>query len=85
MKEDESMRVGEGMRTFGAMKRLWIVIIMNVRAKRKLYERVVVLTVMYGLEAWGLRGVEQRRKLDLMEMRCLRSICGVTRMNRLRK
>ena len=34
-------------------------------------------------EAWGLR-VEERRKLDVMEMRCLRSMCGMTRMDRLR-
>ena len=83
VKEDVSMRVGEGMRTFGAMKRLWNVRSVNVRAKRELYERVVVPTVMYGSEAWGLR-VEERRKLDVMEMRCLRSMCGVTRMDRLR-
>ena len=42
------MRVGEGMKMFGAMKRLWNV---NVRAKRYLYDRVVVPTVMYGSEA----------------------------------
>ena len=52
------------MRMFGAMKRLW-----NVRAKRELYERVVVSTMMYGSEAWGQR-VEERRELDVMEMRC---------------
>merc|ERR1711888_78008 len=62
--------VGEGMRTFGAMKRLWNVRSVNVRAKKELYESVVVPTVMYGSEAWGLR-VEERRKLDVMEMRCL--------------
>ena len=44
---------------------------------------MIVPTVMYGSEAWGLR-VEERRKLDVMEMRCLRSMCGVTRMDRLR-
>ena len=43
----------------------------------------MVPTVMYGSEAWGLR-VEERRKLDVMEMRCLRSMCGVTRLDRLR-
>ena len=68
---------------FEAMKRLWIVRSVNFKAIRELYERVVVPTVMYGSEAWGLR-VEERRKLDVMEMRCLRSMCGVTRMDRLR-
>ena len=83
MKEDRSMRVGEGMRTFGAMKRLFNVRIVYVEAKSELYKRVVVPTVMYGSGAWGLR-VEERRKLDVMEMRCLRSMCGMTRMDRLR-
>ena len=68
---------------FGAMKRLWNVRTVNVRAKRELYESLVLKTVMYGLEAWGLR-VEVESKLDVMEMRCLRSMCGVTRMDRLR-
>ena len=69
VKEDVSMRVGEWMITFGAMKRLWNVRCVNVRAKRELYERVVVPTVMYGSGAWGLR-VEGRKQLDVMELRC---------------
>ena len=84
VKEDVSMRVGEGMKTFGAVKRLWNVRSVNVRAKRELYERLVVPTVLYGSEAWSLR-VEERSKLDVMELICLRSMCGVTRMDGLRK
>ena len=83
VKEDVSMRVGEGMRAFGAMKRVWSGRSVNVRVKRELYERVVVPTIMYGSESWGLR-VEEREKLDVAEMKCLRSMCGVTRMDRIR-
>ena len=79
MKADVSMRVGEGMRTLGAMKMLWIARSVNVRPKRELYDRVVIPTVIYGSEAWGLTAVE-RRKLDVMEMRGLRIMCEVTRM-----
>ena len=53
MKKDVSMRVGEWMITLRAMKR-WNVRCVNVRAKREFYERVVVLTEMYGSGAWGL-------------------------------
>ena len=42
-----------------------------------------VLTLMYGSESWGMR-VEERHKLDGAEMKCLRSMCGVTRMDRVR-
>ena len=83
VKEDVSMRLGEGMRAFGAMKRVWSGRSVTVRVKRELYERVVVPTVMYGSESWGLK-VEEREKLDVAEMKCLRSMCGVTRMDRVR-
>ena len=53
---------------------------MNVRAKRELYERVVIPTVMYVFRSVGF---EDGRE-DVMEMRCLRSMCGVTRIDRLR-
>ena len=83
VKEDVSMRVGEGMRTFGAMKRMWNGRSVSLRVKRELYERIVVPTVMYGSESWGMK-VEERSKLDVAEMKCLRSMCRVTRMDRVR-
>ena len=39
-----------------------------------LYEGVVVLTALHGAETWGLREAE-RRKSDVSEMGCLRSMC----------
>ena len=83
VKEDVSMRVGEGMKTFGAMKRMWSGRSVTVSVKRELYERIVVPTVMYGSESWGMK-VKERDKLDVAEMKCLRSKCGVTRMDRMR-
>ena len=49
--------------------------------KRELYERIVMQTVMYGSESWGMR-LEERNKLDVAEINCLQSICGVTRWDR---
>ena len=37
----------------------------------------VVQTVLDGAETWGLNGREEKT-LNLMEMKCLRSKCGVT-------
>ena len=54
---------------------------MNV--KRELYERVIVPTVTYGSELWGMR-VAERQKVNVFEMKCLRSMAGVTRMDRIR-
>jgi len=56
---------------------------LGMGAKRRLYEGVVVSTALYGAETWSLKQ-EDRRRLDVMEMRCLRSIVGVSRMDRVR-
>ena len=76
MKGDVSMIVGEGMRTFGAMKSVWEGRSVTWGVKRELYEKIVMLTVMYGSDSWGLRVVE-RNKLNVAEMNCLRCMCGV--------
>ena len=54
---------------------------MNV--KKVLYEKVVVPTVMYGSESWGMK-VTERQKLNAFEMKCLRSMTGVSRLDRVR-
>ena len=52
-------------------------------AKKCLCEGVVAPTALYGAEAWGMRSAE-RRKVNVLEMKCLRSLVGVTRMDRVR-
>lgn len=39
--------------------------------------------MLYSVETWGLREAE-RSCLDVFEMRCLRDMVGVTRMERMR-
>ena len=46
-----------------------------------IYEGVIVPTALYGAEAWGMRSAE-RRKVHVLEMKCLRSLVGVLRMDR---
>ena len=43
------------------------------------YEGVIIIvpTVLYGTEAWGKRSAE-RRKVNVLEMKCLRSSVGVS-------
>ena len=38
---------------------------------------VIVPTALYGSEAWGMISTE-RRKVNVLEMRCLRSVVGVS-------
>ena len=51
--------------------------------KRTMNERIVVPTVLYGVETWSLNAKEKRR-LNEMKINCLRSICGVTIRDRIR-
>ena len=39
--------------------------------------------VLYGSEAWGRKSAE-RPKVNVLEMKCLRSLVGVSRMDRVR-
>ena len=56
---------------------------MGIKAKKCLYEGVIAPTVLYGAEAWGMKSAE-RRKVNVLEMKCLRRLVGVSRMDRVR-
>ena len=79
---DVCHRVNEGCKVFGALKE-----VMNrglgMNVKKVLYEKVVVPTVMYGSELWGME-VTERQKLNVFEMKCLRNMTGVSRLDRVK-
>ena len=54
---------------------------LGIKAKKCLYEGVILPTALNGVEAWGMRSAE-RRKVNVLEMKCLRSLVGVSRMER---
>ena len=56
---------------------------LGIKAKMCLFERVILPTALYGAEAWGMRSAE-RRKVNVLEMKCLRNLVGVSRMDRVR-
>ena len=56
---------------------------LGIKSKKCLYEGVIVPTALFGAEAWGKRSAE-RRKVNVIEMKCLRSLVGVPRMDRIR-
>ena len=56
---------------------------LGIKAKKCLYEGVIVPTALYGAEAWGMRSAE-RRKVNVLEMKYLRGLVGVSRMDRVR-
>ena len=50
---------------------------LGIKAKKCLCEGVIVPTALHGAEAWGIRSAE-RRKVNVLEMKCLRSLVGVS-------
>ena len=75
-------RMNEGYRARGALKSVLSNRGLGIKAKKCLYEGVIVPTALYGADM-GMRGAE-RRKVNVLEMKCLRSLVGVSRMDRLR-
>ncbi len=59
------------------MKKVFKLLSLGLSAKRSLYEGVVIPTALHGAETWNM-GAAERSRLNVMEMRCLRNMCGVT-------
>ena len=81
--EDVKMRVGEGLKTFGQLKMTLNTRSVSLCRKRELYEGVAAPMVTYGTDIWDVR-MDERRKLEVLEKKCLRSVGGATRMDRWR-
>ena len=56
---------------------------MNVKINGKVYRTVVRSALMYGAETWALKKA-QENKLEVAEMRMLRWMCGVTKLDKIR-
>ena len=81
--DEVEYRINEGQKVLGAVNRVFKSRNVGLNVKKCVYERVIVLTVLYGAETWGLRESE-RKKLNVFEIRCLRSMIGVIRRDRMR-
>ena len=81
MQKDVQVRSNDGLKIFGAMKIRFIVRNMSLGVKRELYERVVCLTVSYGAQTWCMK-IDERHKLGVMDMKCLKMVCVVTKPDR---
>ena len=75
--------MNQGYRAWGALKNVMSNRGLGIKANKYLYEGVIVPTALYGAEAWGM-GSAERRKVNVLEMKCLRSLVGVSRMDRVR-
>ena len=76
-------RMNEGYRACGTLKSVLSNRELAIKVKKCLYEGVIVRTVLYRAEAWGM-GSAERRKVNVFEMQSLRSLVLVSRMDRVR-
>ena len=80
---DVHHRVIGGCIVLGALKGVMKNRGLGMNVKKVLYEKVVVPTIMYGSESWGMK-VTERQKLNVFEMKCLRSMTGVSQLDKVR-
>ena len=66
-------RINEGYRAWGALKSVLSNRGLGIKAKKCLYEGVIVRS-----RAMGYKKSVERRKVNVLEMRCLRSLVGVS-------
>ena len=83
MKSEMKHRVTEGEKVSGVLKKMWKGGGMSRDAKRSMYEGIVVPTLLYGSEVWAA-SAEDRRRMGVMEMKCMRAMCGVSIWDRIR-
>ncbi len=58
---------------------------LRMSAKRGFYEGIMIPTALYGAETWYVGGGgAERKRLNIGELRYLRSMYGETRMDRVR-
>ena len=69
--------MNEGYRAWGVLKSVLSNRGLGTKPKKCLYEGVIAPIVLYRAEAWGMRSAE-RRKVNVFEMNCLRSVVGVS-------
>ena len=75
--------MNKGYKAWGVLKCVLRNRGLRINAKNCLYEGVIVPTALYGAEAWDIRGAE-RKKVNVFQMKCLRSLVGVPRLDRVR-
>ena len=74
---------GIDYRARGALKSVLSNRGLEIKDKKYPYEGVIVPTALYATEAWVMRSAA-RRKVNVLEMKCLRRLVEVSRLNRVK-
>ena len=77
---DAVHRMNKGYGAGGALKSKQSNRGLEIKDKKCPQEGVIVPTVLYRADAWGMRSAE-KRKVNVLEKKWLRSLVGVSRMH----
>ena len=83
LNEEIDHRVAEGERVLSSLRELWKKGNLSKKIKMNLFDCTFVPTVLYGCETWELNA-KLKRRIEVLEMKGLRNICGVKRSDRIR-
>ena len=81
MDEEVNHRITDAKKTWGALKVLWSKRHISREAKVGMYEGIIEPSLLYGCEVWSLK-LRERKRMEAVEMNCLRNICGIRRIDR---
>ena len=81
MGEKVNHRITEANKVWGALKAVWKKRHISREAKVGMYEGIIEPSLLYGCEVWSLKVLE-RKRMEAVEMNCLRNICGLRRIDR---
>ena len=81
MGEEVNHRITEAKKAWGALKDLWKKRHISPEAKVGMYEGIIEPNFLYGCEMWSLK-VHERKRMEEVEMNCLRNIYGLRRIDR---
>ena len=70
-------RMNKGYRVYGALKSVVSITGLMIKVKKCLYEGVIVPTALCGAEERCMRSADGR-KVNVLEMKCLRNLVGVS-------
>jgi len=75
------VRIGRASSVFGKMKKVWANKHINLQTKLRLYEALILSTLLYSAELWPLT-VTLSKKLEAVHHRWMRGILGITRRDK---
>ena len=80
--EELRTRTGRASATFGQLFKIWRSKI-SLKTKLRIYNAVVISTLLYGSETWATT-ISEEKRLDVFDNRCLRRILGIKWLHHVR-